>query len=172
MEYWKDHWRFPNHEFSSYGRIRNKRTGHILKGVKDKDGYIIVSIGNVDNLRAHRLICEVFHGESIGERCQVNHIDSNRANNRADNLEWVTPSENSIHGCRYGYIDPMRGLRRATELSRKTVRIIETGQVFSSVKECAEYLGVPPTNVSRCLVGYRKGQRLHGYRLEFVDEEG
>lgn len=168
MEVWKDHWRFPNHEFSSYGKIRNKKTGYILKGCIDKDGYVIVSIGNVDNLRVHRLICEVFHGEPIGERNQVNHINSDRQNNHASNLEWVTPRENTIHGYLYGNLDPSIGLERALEVNRKSVRIIETGQIFESVKECANYLGVPPTNVSRCLVGIRKGQRLHGYHLEFV----
>ena len=38
-----------------------------------------------------------------------------------------------------------------------------------SIKECAEYLGINPNRVSRCLVGERKGQKLHGYSIEFVD---
>ena len=168
MEVWREHWRFPNHEFSSYGRVRNKRTGYILKPFADRYGYLRLSIGNTDNVYIHRIVCELFHGEPIDKHNQVNHIDSDRQNNSADNLEWVSGSENIRHGCRYGNIDPMIGLRRAVEVNKKPVRIVETGQIFDSVKDCAEYLGVRPTCVSRCLVGDRKGQRIHGHYLEFV----
>ena len=168
MEVWRDCWDFPNHEFSSYGRVRNKKTGYVLKQFPDRYGYLRVSVGSVDNVYIHMMVCKLFHGEPHGNRTQVNHIDTNRQNNHADNLEWVTPRENITHAYQYGNLDPSIGLRRAVEVNRKPVRIVETGQVFESVKDCAEYLGVKPTGVSRVLVGSRKGQRIHGYSLEFI----
>jgi hypothetical protein len=59
----------------------------------------------------------------------------------------------------------------ASKVNVKTVRIVETGDIFSSVKDCAEFLGVEPTNVSRCLRGQRKGQRIKGYHIEYIEED-
>lgn len=168
MEEWSDLHRFPNHQISTYGRVRNKRTGYILKPFADRYGYLRISIGSVDNVYIHRLVCETFHGSPYDDRTQVNHIDSDRQNNHVDNLEWCNASENVSWAIRHGGLDPMIGLRRAREINMKPVRIIELNKTFDSVRDCAEYLNVKPTIVSRCLVGSRKGQRLHGYHLEFI----
>lgn len=71
-----------------------------------------------------------------------------------------------------GNNNPIEATKIAAEVNSKPVRIVETGMIFPSVKTCAEHLGVKPTNVSRCLVGERKGQKLHGYHLEFAEKEG
>lgn len=168
MEVWIDTNRFPHYEVSTYGRIRNKRSGHILKPQVDRDGYLKVSIGNSDNISVHRLVCESFYGPPVNNRMQVNHIDGNRQNNHVTNLEWCTPSENIKWGIMHGNINPEVGLRVAREINMKPVRITELNKIFSSVKDCADFLGVKPTNVSRCLVGVRKGQKLHGYTIEFA----
>ena len=168
MEEWRDIDGRPNHQVSDLGRVRNRKTGHVLKPSSDRYGYLRLSLGSVDNVYVHRLVCKAFHGEPIGNRNQVNHIDCDRQNNCANNLEWCTGSENIKWGVDHGDVEPHIGLRRASEVNRKPVRIIETNETFSSVKECAEHLNVRPNSVSRCLVGERKGQRLHGYHIEFV----
>lgn len=166
MEEWITVSRFPNYEVSSHGRVRNKRTGYVLKPFPDRYGYLRLSLGNVDNVPVHRLVCETFYGNPHREDMQVNHIDGDRQNNHILNLEWVTCSENIRWGVQHGRIDPSIGLERAVEVNKCPVRIVELDRVFSSVKECAEFLGVPPTNVSRCLVGSRRGQRLRGFHIE------
>lgn len=171
MAIWIDIPQFPNHQGSSDGEIRNKHTGLILKPFSDRYGYLRVSIGNVDNVYIHRIICELFHGQPENEKMQVNHIDCNRQNNRSDNLEWCTASENIKWAINHGCLDPSIGLAKAREVNLKPVRIIELDKTFSSVKECAEFLGINPNRVSRCLVGERKGQRLHGYHIEYVRKE-
>ena len=168
MERWADAPHHPNHQISSLGRVRHKKTKRTLKPFADRYGYLRVSLGNADNVYIHKLVCEAFHGTPIGDRNQVNHIDCNRQNNRATNLEWVTASENIRWGVLHGSIDPVKNLEKATEVNKRAVRLVETGKEFSSLKECAEYLGVKPTNISRVLTGSRKGQKLHGYSLEYV----
>ena len=39
--------------------------------------------------RVHRIVCTAYHGEPVGEKIIVDHIDTNRCNNRPDNLRWV-----------------------------------------------------------------------------------
>lgn len=169
-EYWVDHWRFPNHEFSTHGRIRNRKNGHILRPHLDRYGYEVLSIGNVNNVSVHRVICEAFYGALPFPNAQVNHIDCDRQNNHIFNLEWVTPSENIRWCSQQGRLKYQSGLDRAVEVNKVRVRIIETEMVFDSIKDCADYFGVRPTNIQRVLSGSRKGQRFHGIHLEYVDE--
>ena len=46
--------------------------------------------------RVHRIVCTAYHGEPVGDRNVVDHIDTNRCNNRQENLRWVTKLENTL----------------------------------------------------------------------------
>lgn len=168
MEQWVILRRFPNHEISTHGRIRNARTGHILKPSPDRYGYLRLSIGSTDNVYIHRLMCETFYGPPEHPDMQVNHLDADRQNNHILNLQWCSSSDNIRWAIHRGNCDPMVGLQKAQEVNRRSVRLAENGMVFPSVKECAEYLGVNPNRVSRCLIGERRGQTLHGYHVEYA----
>ena len=94
MELWVDIEDFPNYQVSNKGRVRNKRNGYILKPFADRYGYLRLSIGNTDNVYIHKLVCQAFNGNPPNYNYQINHIDSNRQNNCASNLEWVTHQDN------------------------------------------------------------------------------
>ncbi len=87
------------------GRIRNYEE-KILKPRIDGRGYYFVTLHGktIEQLRVHRLVSEAFIDNSNNKPC-VNHKDSNRLNNRVDNLEWCTYSENTVHGIRAGNIN-------------------------------------------------------------------
>lgn len=170
-EMWVSICGYPSHEISTHGRVRNKITGRILGGSVNSSGYREVALTHDGHMLVHRIVCETFYGPPANKNMQVNHIDCDRQNNHVLNLEWCTPSENIAWGVHRGSIDPMKGLERAREVNIKPVRILETGQVFASLQDCADYLGVTRGNISRVLSGERKGQKIHGFHIEYVREE-
>lgn len=83
---------------SNYGRIRRDLSNgyRILSGSLHKDGYIFVTLHG-KQIPLHRLIAKCFHADTYADSLVVNHIDGNKQNNFADNLEWATQQENIRH---------------------------------------------------------------------------
>ena len=80
-------------------RVQKER---ILKQVVTHNGYLRVGLrvdGKQKMLRVHRLVCEAFH-ENHDNKPQVNHLNEDKTDNRACNLEWCTRIENCNHGTR------------------------------------------------------------------------
>lgn len=79
------------YEVSNFGRVRiNGKVIYLEQG----DGYIgAPGIYNGKRLRLHVLVASVFVPNQ-DNKPQVDHIDGDKFNNRADNLRWVTPKEN------------------------------------------------------------------------------
>lgn len=76
-----------------------------LKGGLDKDGYphVLMNIGGERVWRAsHKLVALAFHGEKPTPNHQVNHKNGERADNRPENLEYLTSRENTLDGFRRG----------------------------------------------------------------------
>lgn len=74
----------------------------LLKPILNKDGYMFVRLckdGKAKNKRIHKLVANAFLGES---NLQIDHIDGNKQNNRLDNLEYVTPKENTNRAWKKG----------------------------------------------------------------------
>jgi hypothetical protein len=74
-----------------------------MKTQREKNGYrrMVVIVGSRTdksrkkvNLKLHQMIAETFLNRPIGKEWTVNHKDMNKTNNRLENLEWMTFSQN------------------------------------------------------------------------------
>lgn len=119
----------PGYEASDYGRIYSVRTKRLLGGTTDRYGYAYVNIMVGDSKvkrKVHRLVCEAWHG-SCPSHHECGHLDGTRDNNRADNLSWITRSENGLQMAADGRAskgpEPMRGEANArAKLTTEQVR--------------------------------------------------
>ena len=92
------------YQVSDQGRVKSFKWNkeRFLKPSMDKDGYLLVTLctgGKPKTLKVHRLVCEAFH-ENPDNKPQVNHINEDKTDNRACNLEWCTCKQNVNHGSR------------------------------------------------------------------------
>lgn len=105
QEVWKDIPGFPGYKASTYGQIKsflqNHTEGKILSPNKNPNvGYLQVMLrqnGKSVMQFVHRLVALTFCPNPENKK-YVNHIDENKLNNFAYNLEFVTNSENLMHG--------------------------------------------------------------------------
>ena len=144
---------FENYEVSNLGKVRNMKTGKILKTSLNNNGYLGLRLCGHDKrkyLLLHRIIAIAFIDNHEEKPC-VNHIDENKLNNDLSNLEWCTERENSIHGT--------RTKRVAEKLSQKVIQLDLNDNVlseFESMHQAERETGVALSSISSCCNGKRK----------------
>lgn len=103
------------------------------------------------NIEFHRIIAALFCQHESG-RDYVNHKDGDKSNNSADNLEWVTRSENALHAFKTGLQKTVGGTPIYTTVEKDYIR----EHCFDDYKEVASHLRRSPGTVRKYMAGYRK----------------
>lgn len=97
-EIWKDVIDYEDeYEVSDLGNIRRKPKN--LKQAVSPHGYNTLSLsknGVCKTKLVHRVVAEAFL-PNVDNKEQVNHMDCDKLNNNKENLEWMTPMENTLH---------------------------------------------------------------------------
>lgn len=157
---------------SNMGRVKNiwqRRRNPILHQGTTRTGYkfIVVTINGQDIVRlVHRLVAYHFCRkpadlqEQSNRYYQVNHKDENPANNRADNLEWVTCKEN----INYGHHNERVAKALGTEVWQYDIggNLVEK---FISIASAARSIGKKnaETKIKECLAGDTAKAKAYGY---------
>ena len=135
----------------------------ILKPRATPSGYLLVSLcngsGKVKTFKVHRLVCEAFHENPKNKPC-VNHIDENKTNNVASNLEWCTVAENINHGTRTA---------RTSKPVGQYTRDGNLIKVWQSIHEVGRQLGFDNGTISKAARSKRK--TAYGYVWKYIEEE-
>ena len=143
-ELWMPCYETNRYEVSSSGRIRNVKSGRILRTYFDDRGREKVTLrirGRQCTRKVHRLVAEAFYEEDLSYRA-VLHRDCDQRNNDICNL-FVGDQSDVI-------INSYSKLKRVP-YNKRRIRVVETGEVFDSIRECSDAIGVNCSTISKCL---------------------
>lgn len=121
--------------------------------------YQIINLSKLDGskrtFRAHRLVMMAFNPVENMDELEVNHIDGNKKNNKLENLEWCTASENQIHAFKTGLNKSRRGEEsNFSKLTNDDVKkVFELREKGFLQREIAEIVGCTKSNISCILRG-------------------
>lgn len=153
-EIWRDIAETTGYQVSNLGDVMGRR-GKLLTPHVNQFGYKTVSplvAGRAAYRQVHRLVAIAFI-PNPGKLPLVNHIDGNRLNNRADNLEWVTAKQNAERTVNKAVDSPRR--------SRKVVQTFPDGhtEIWDSVKDAAAEAAVCDKTMAKwCGDGHTDGK--------------
>lgn len=188
-EFWKD---IPGYEglykVSNHGRVmsvkfgpktnsvRLHETSKVLKPSITNVGYLKVQLYKDSHSKIfyiHRLVASVFI-PNPENKSQVNHIDCNKQNNRVDNLEWVTPSENQKHAIKNGLRASSPNLGKKGSLNPNSKAVYQcdlNGNIIHKwygISEAARETGLSSSGISACL--RRKNKTCKGFIWKYAEE--
>lgn len=129
-----------------------------LKQQIQRNGYLLVGLrkeGKQKFISVHRIVASAFI-PNIENKKQVNHIDGNKLNNKVNNLEWVTASENIKHAYKTGLKHTLIGeLNGNSKIKKVDVDFIRKNykpydRIFSR-KKLAEMFNISIATVKKIL---------------------
>lgn len=135
------------YKVSSFGNVLGPRK--LLKLRTNTHGYPIVCIWRTDGTRftrtVHKIVSETFLGP-CPEGLERNHVDGNKLNNRADNLEYITRSNNQIHSLK-NHLSPSGEKHYKAKLTLEQVNAISASK--QSERWLGRMYGVAPSTIGR-----------------------
>lgn len=163
-EVWKPVIGFESYQISNLGRL--KRGNHFLNGTLDKDGYrdmFLCEKRKQHHVRLHRLVAQAFVPNPKGLDT-VDHIDSDKTNNCADNLQWMSHRDNILksHVERGHIVGGKRnksGKKPGETLRQPIIQLSLDGSLveeYLSMMDAERKTGINSGNISNCVNGIKK----------------
>jgi hypothetical protein len=149
----------------------------------DKTGYMMFS-----GARVHIIVATAFYGENDSKVYVVDHKDTNRCNNRPDNLRWCTRLENALNnpatrkkiiflcGSVENFINDPSSLRDATGSNQdvmwmRTVTAEEAKAAYAHIMEWAEKPSEETPSHGGRLGGWIYQQKAEQWQPNFSDRD-
>lgn len=156
---------YPNYQINTNGEVFNKY-GKIIKQQTNRYGYKYINIYNngVAKIETiHRLLCTTYLPNPLNKP-QVNHINGIKDDNRLENLEWVTASENGKHSYKIGK-------SKISDLNKRNIRLkvtkpildTENGIFYDSLVDLCNYFNLKYSKMRDMLSGRTKNKTKYIY---------
>lgn len=179
VEEWKPIQNYEEHyEVSNLGNVRNKITKYLFIPQK-RGNYLKVSLSNngkKKQVSIHRLVAKAFlnkndfkympneNKEKIDiSKLEINHINENKYDNRASNLEWCSRKYNLYYG---------KCIEKISISKHKQIKQYDLQDNFiktwGSIKEASIKLKIPQSSISKCVCGTRR--KTHNYKFRYANE--
>lgn len=147
---------FNNYAVSNFGNIKNIKKNKLLTLNLNLNGYYTYTFcqnGIKKTFEIHRLVALYFI-KNPNNYPYVNHIDGDKGNNRAENLEWSFKSQNEIN----------------VKFQEKPIlaeNILNKERIaFKSISEASAFLGINANAISKVL--HKKRNKTHNYKFYFI----
>lgn len=166
-EEWRDVLGFEElYQVSNLGKVRTIKNGEAeMSQQENRNGYMTVHLRNKGVERramVHRLVAEAFISNP-DELRDVNHKNGDKSDNRVENLEWASHSDNMTHSFR----ELGKNVRHIVQLSLDGVLIDR----WNSITEAAEATGICRTDIGACCRGERTMAGAFDWKYEEDYEE-
>ena len=153
-----------DYSVSTEGEVRKDTTNYILSKSSQQDYKFVGLIinGKQKRMRVHRMVALAFI-DNPDNKPYVNHINGNRSDNNVENLEWVTPSENTQHAVDTGLFKSGR--------ARAVVQYNLNGEqmaTFESASEAARQTGGSQSKITMCC--RRQRDSANDYQWRYYDD--
>ena len=153
-----------DYSVSTEGEVRKDTTNYILSQSSQQDYKFVGLIinGKQKRMRVHRMVALAFI-DNPDNKPYVNHINGNRSDNNVENLEWVTPSENTQHAVDTGLFKSGR--------ARAVIQYNLNGEqmaTFESASEAARQTGGSQSKITMCC--RRQRDSANDYQWRYYDD--
>lgn len=151
-----------NYSVNEEGKVKNDITDKELSP-RVQQGYKHVTIyinKKPKSCRVHRLVATAFI-PNIKNKPYVNHLNGIRSDNRMENLEWVTPSENTQHAVDTGLFKPTRE-KQVVQYSLNGDKIA----IYRSISEAARKTNSSVEKIVNCCQFTRKTHNEYQWRYK------
>lgn len=166
------------YEVSNTGKVRSLKTNKVLKLNNNKSGYIYACLckkGIKKLVRVHREVAKMFVSNPNNYK-EVNHIDGNKLNNNANNLEWCSREHNMQHSFKNNLSksnftkSPYSQRGEKNPRCRKIKQLDMNGKLireWNSIKSVYLELGFSQSYINGCCKGTFKS--AYNFRWEYAE---
>lgn len=164
-EIWKDVKDYEGlYQVSNYGNVKRIKDNYIFKQNKNSRGYRIITFTKnkkEKSVSVHRIVAETFISNP-NNLSQINHIDGDKMNNKVDNLEWCTQSENMKHAYKTG-LEIKKGKKvKQYDLEGNYIK------TWNKMNEAEKEMNITHGKISQVCRGKQK--TAYGYIWRYCDE--